>query len=193
MDLETEEISLQATKLPCDKQKGECQRKATTKATIVWEPQTHCQLFELIRFDAFMVKDQERYWIDTNAEWTTVQEHDRTKKTVMNDNKSNRATRFEIFPTVAHECGSPKPIHKTEYDDIYILYEYGFDMNTGKVILKQKGKFENNKFIKIKPKSITSTHTRYVDEENKNFYYGFVNEQTDMNMKLDLYVSNIYS
>ena len=58
----------------------------------------------------------------------------------MNDTNSNIATRFEIFPTVAHESGSPKPIHKTEYDDIFIPYENGFDMNTGKLITKQKYK-----------------------------------------------------
>ena len=43
-------------KLPCNLRKEECLPKTLTKATIVWEPQTHCQLFELIRFDAFMVK-----------------------------------------------------------------------------------------------------------------------------------------
>ena len=56
LNLETEEKSLQGTKLPFDIQKGECQPTPFTKATIVLEPQTHCQLFELIRFDAFMVK-----------------------------------------------------------------------------------------------------------------------------------------
>ena len=40
------------TKLPSDLWKGECLPTPFTKATIVWEPQTHCQLFELIRFDA---------------------------------------------------------------------------------------------------------------------------------------------
>ena len=68
-----------------------------------------------------MVKHQKRYWIETNAERTTVQEHDRTKKTIMNDTKSKIATRLEIFPTIVRECGSPRPIHKTEYDDICIL------------------------------------------------------------------------
>ena len=43
-------------------------------------PQTHCQLFELIRFDAFMVKYQDRYWIETKAEWTKVQQPDITQK-----------------------------------------------------------------------------------------------------------------
>ena len=67
LNLYTEEISLIEIKLPCDLQKGECQPTPFTKATIVWEPQTHCQLFELVRFDAFIVRYQERYWIETNA------------------------------------------------------------------------------------------------------------------------------
>ena len=65
-----------------------------------------------------MVKYQERYWIETYAEWTTIQKHDRTKKTIMNDTNLQIASVFEIFPTVERECGSPRPIHKTQYDDI---------------------------------------------------------------------------
>ena len=61
LDLDNEEISYMGTKLPCDLRKGECLPTPLTKATIVWETQTHCQLFELIRFDAFMVKYQDRY------------------------------------------------------------------------------------------------------------------------------------
>ena len=49
------------------------------------------------------------------------------------------------------------------------------------------------KFIKITPKQIISTHTRYEDEDNNQFYYGFINENTHLNMKMDLYMSNIYS
>ena len=45
-------------KIPCDLQKGECLPTPFIKATIGSEPQQHCQLFELIRFDAFMVKYQ---------------------------------------------------------------------------------------------------------------------------------------
>ena len=50
----------------------------------------------------------------------------------MNEINSKIATRFEVYPLVERECGSLRPIHKTEYDDIYILYEYGFGMNTAK-------------------------------------------------------------
>ena len=68
LNLDTEEISYTGTKLPFDLRKGECLPRPFTKATIVWGPQTQCQLFELIRLDAFMVKYQDRYWRETNAE-----------------------------------------------------------------------------------------------------------------------------
>ena len=180
------------TKLPCDLRKGECLPTPLTKATIVWEPQTHCQLFELIRFDAFMVKYQDRYWIETNAEWTTVQQPDITQKVKLNKTHTI-ATRFEVFPLVERECASLQPFHKTEYDDIYIIYGYGFDMHTGQKVTRKKDKFDDEKFIRIKPEQIISERTRYEDEDNKQYYYGFVNENTHLNMKMDLYMSNIYS
>ena len=192
LNLDNEEISYMGTKLPCDLRKGECLPTPLTKATIVWEPQTHCQLFELIRFDAFMVKYQDRYWIETNAEWTTVQQPDVTQKIKLNKTDTI-ATRFEVFPLVERECGSLQPLHKTEYDDIYIIYEYGFDMHTGQKVTRKKDKFDDEKFIRIKPEQIISERTRYEDEDNKQYYYGFVNENTHLNMKMDLYMSNIYS
>ena len=88
LNLDTEEISYMGTKLPCDLRKGECLPTPFTKATIVWESETHCQLFELIRFDAFMVKYQNRYWIETNAEWTTVQQYDITQKIKKKQNRN---------------------------------------------------------------------------------------------------------
>ena len=139
-----------------------------------------------------MVKYQDRYWIETNAEWTTVQQHDTTQKAKLNKT-DNIATRLEVYPLVERECGSLQPIHKTEYDNIYINYEYGFNMHTGQKVTKKKDKFDDEKVIKIKPKHIISEQIRYEDEDNKQYYYGFVNENTHLNMKMDLYMSNIYS
>ena len=194
LNLDTREISYMGmgTKLPCDLHKGECLPSPFTKPTIVWEPKTHCQLFELILFDAFMVKYQDRYWIETNAERTTVQQHDITQKAKFNKT-DNIATRFEVHPLVERECGSLQPIHKTEYDDIYIIYECGFNVPTGQKVSKKKDKNDDEKFKKIKPKQIISEQTRYEEEDNKQYYYGFVNENTHLNMKMDLYMSNIYS
>ena len=66
-------------------------------------------------------------------------------------------------------------------------------MHTGQKVTRKKDKFDDEKFIKIKTKEITSSHTRYEDEDNQQFYYGFVNENTHLHMKMDLYMSNIYS
>ena len=135
LNFDTEEISYMGTKLPCDLCKRRVSTDTVTKTTIVWEPQTHCQLFKLIRFDAFMVKYQDIFWIKTNAEWTTVQHHDITQKIKMNKTDTI-ASRFEVNPLVERECGLLQPIHKTEYDDIYIIYEYGFNMHTGQKVTR---------------------------------------------------------
>ena len=66
-------------------------------------------------------------------------------------------------------------------------------MHTGQKVTRKKNKFDDEKFINIKPKQIISEHTRYEDEDNKQYYYGFVNASTHLKMKLDLYMSNIYS
>ena len=44
-----------------------------------------------------------------------------------------------------------------------IKYEYGFNMHTGQKVTRKKEKFEEEKLIRIKPKQITSHHTRYED------------------------------
>ena len=66
-------------------------------------------------------------------------------------------------------------------------------MHTGQKVTRKKDKSEEEKFIRIKPKQITSQNTRYEDEENKQYYYGFGNHNTHKNIKMDLYMSNIYS
>ena len=66
-------------------------------------------------------------------------------------------------------------------------------MHTGQKVTRKKVKFDDEKFIRIKPEQIKSEGTRYEDEDNKQYYYGFVNKNTHLNMKMDLYMSNIYS
>ena len=65
-------------------------------------------------------------------------------------------------------------------------------MHTGQKVTRKKDKFDDEKFIRIKPEQIISERTQYEDEDNKQYYYGVVNENTHLNMKMDLYMSNIY-
>ena len=60
-------------------------------------------------------------------------------------------------------------------------------------VTRKKEKIDDEKLIKIKPEQIISERTRYEDKDNKQYYYGFVNENTHLDVKMDLYMSNIYS
>ena len=64
-------------------------------------------------------------------------------------------------------------------------------MHTGQKVTRKRDKFDDEKFIRIKPEQIISERTRYEDEDNKQYYCGFVNENTHLNMKMDFYMSNI--
>ena len=63
------------------------------------------------------------------------------------------ATRFQVIPLVERERGLLQPLHKTEYDDIYIIYEYGFDMHTGQKVTRKKDKFDDEKFVRKKTRT----------------------------------------
>ena len=159
LNLETKEIPQGGTKLHCDIEKGYCHPTALTKATIIWEPEVHCQIFEMIRFDAYVVKYQDRYWIETNKDWTLVQELSKQNKNNTNNNNTTQiATRIEVYTKPQFHCESTKPIYTTEYEDIFIIYEHGFDMNTGKPYDTNINTFENQKFIKINSKDVSRQH-----------------------------------
>ena len=137
LNLETNEESMNGTKLPCKTEKRHCQSTALTKATKVWEPETRRQLFEKIWFDAFLVKYHDRYWIETNSDWTIVQELN-DNHTKVNKTDSQITTRFKIYSKTEFQCGSTKPLHSTEYEDFYIFFELAINMNTGKSNLLTK-------------------------------------------------------
>ena len=193
LNLETNEISLDGTKLPCNVEKGYCHPTALTKSTIVWEPELHCQIFEMLRFDAYMVKYKDRYWIETNTDWTLVQKfNEQNKNKTTPNNNTQIATRFEVYSKPEIYRGSTKPLYPTEYDDIFIIYEHGFDMNTGKPYDTDINTFDKEKFIKINSKDISQQPNK-TKNHNNYYYYGFVNEITHLEMQMDLYMSKIYS
>ena len=48
------------------------------------------------------------------------------KSTVENPSLS----RFEIYPIAQTFCGKPEPSYSTQYEDIFVTYLDGFDMNS---------------------------------------------------------------
>ena len=53
-------------------------------------------------------------------------------------NIQNKLTRFQNYPETKLACKYNKPLYKTQYSEILVEYEQGFDMNTGKLIIHRK-------------------------------------------------------
>ena len=47
----------------------------------------------------------------------------------------NKLTQFQIYPETELACKYNKPIYKTQYSEILVEYENGFEMNTGNLIV----------------------------------------------------------
>ena len=181
LNLETNEILLDVNKLPYNLEKGYCLTTALIKATMVCEQEVQRQIFEMLRFDAYMVKYQDRYWIENNTDWTLVQKFNKhNNNKTHNKNKAQIATRFEVYSKPKFYCGSTKPLYPTEYEDIFIIYEHGFHMNTGKPFDTNIHTFDNQKIIKLDNKEISRQRNHRNITNNQYYFSGFVNEITHL-------------
>ena len=48
-------------------------------------------------------------------------------------NIENKLTRFQFYRETEFACKYKNPLYKTQYSEIVVEYEQGFDMNTGKI------------------------------------------------------------
>ena len=49
----------------------------------------------------------------------------------------NKLTCFQSYPERELACKYNKPLYKTQYSEILVEYENGFEMNSGKIIIHQ--------------------------------------------------------
>ena len=49
----------------------------------------------------------------------------------------NEVARFQKYPETQLACKYNKPLYKTQYSEILVEYDNGFDMKTGKLIIHQ--------------------------------------------------------
>ena len=90
-----------------------------------------------------MTRIKDRYWIETdnliNSSNITKQlQTEGIKGTKYPNVKTPQSTvnnpslsRFEIYPIAHTFCGKLEPLYSTQYDDVFVTYLDGFDMNTG--------------------------------------------------------------
>ena len=86
---------------------------------------------------------KDRYWIETNnfIDSSNMTRHLQTEgikgtkypnvKTPQSTVDNPSLSRFEIFSFAQTFCGKPEPLFSTQYEDIFVTYLDGFDMNTG--------------------------------------------------------------
>ena len=90
-----------------------------------------------------MTRIKDRYWIETDnfIDSSNITKHlqaEGIKGTKYPNVKTPQSTvdnpslsRFEIYPIAQTFFGKPEPLYSTQYDDVFVTYLDGFDMNTG--------------------------------------------------------------
>ena len=116
-----------------------------------------------------MTRIKDRYWIETDnfVDSSNITKHLQTEgikgtkypnvKTPQSTVDNPSLSRFEIHTIAQTFCGKPEPLFSTQYEDIFVTYLDGFDMNTGqpkphsKIDQNISGKTQfdisNNKYI----------------------------------------------
>ena len=116
-----------------------------------------------------MTRIKDRYWIETDnfMDFSNITQNFQPEgiqgteypnvKTPQSTINNPSLSRFEIYPIAQTFCGKPEPLISTQYEDIFVTYLDGFDMNSGQPrphsILDQKisGKIQfhtpNQKYI----------------------------------------------
>ena len=107
------------------------------KATVIWEPENHCRIFEVGRSHARMIKFQKRHFIETLEinETNSGHKHDAHmysscfQKHFYNE---SALSRFEVLTKPLYKCNEDRPYYATQYQDNFIQYKEGFNFVSGK-------------------------------------------------------------
>ena len=129
--------------LPCYHSDGFCKPTTRTPYTLTWFDETFCLIFRLPEFIERMTRIKDRYSIETDnfIESSNITQNLQTEgiqgskypnvKTPQSTVDNPSLSRFEIYPIAQTFCGKPEPLYSTQYDDIFVTYLDGFDMNNG--------------------------------------------------------------
>ena len=162
-DLKDDTIIYQGSRLPCKNEHGYCNPTTRTQAAIVWFPEDTCTTIQVAKMHARMIKFHQKFFIesipfeDVNLDQLR---HSNLKFGNIN-NIESKLTRFQIYPETELACKYTKPLYKTQYSEILVEYEDGFDMNTGKLIIHQMATshsiIDKNAYVPVKFQKKTGT------------------------------------
>ena len=90
-----------------------------------------------------MTRIKDSYWVETDIfiESSNITHNFHTEgiqgteylnvKTPQSTLENPSLSRFEIYPIAQTFCRKPEPLYSTQYEDIFVTYLDGFDLNNG--------------------------------------------------------------
>ena len=120
-----------------------CRPTTRTPYILIWFDENFCLIFRIQEFIGRMTRVKDRYWIETDnfiksSNFTQNLQIEGIQGTKYSNVKTPHSTvdnpslsRIEIYPIAQTFCGKPEPLYSTHYDDIFVTYLDGFDMNIG--------------------------------------------------------------
>ena len=129
--------------LPCYHSDVFCKPTTRTLYILTWFDEKFCLIFRLQEFIGRMTRIKDRYRIETDnfIDSSNITKHLQTEgskgtkypnvKTPQSTVDNPSLSRIEIYPIAQTFCGKLEPLFSTQYEDIFVTYSDGFDMNTG--------------------------------------------------------------
>ena len=200
-DLSDNTMIYQGIRLPCEKDQGYSEPTRRTQATFVWFPEDTCTTFQVAKIHARMIKFHEKYFIES-IPYELVNPSRKQSNDFRNiHNIENKLTRFQIYQEAEIACKYRNPLYKTQYSEILVEYEKGFDMTTGKIKFDSYATNhplnEGTSYIpvnfqksivqpggKLKPHASRSTRLQEISLMN-NTYFGKIHYDIHLDMKLE--------
>ena len=198
----------QGIRLTCKNDQGYCDPTTRTQATIVWFPEDTCTTFQVARIHARMIKFHEKYFIESIPYEQVNTLHKRSYNFRNLNNIENKLTRFQIYQETEFACKYANPLYKTQYSEILVEYEQGFDMTTGKIKVDPhaaaKYKYDGKPYTpvifqkstgqpggKLTPIDRKSTRLQELSLMNTT-YFGNIHYDIHLDLKLDYTISRIF-
>ena len=207
-DLSDNTMIYQGIRLPCKNDQGYCDPTTRTQATILWFPEDTCTTFQVAKIHARMIKFHEKYFIQS-IPYEQVNPLRKISSDFRNiQNIENKLTRFQVYQETELACKYKNPLHKTQYSEILVEYENGFDMTTGKIKVDPYATShplnEGTSYIPVnfqkntgqpgghlKPQDAQSTRLQELSLMNST-YFGNIHYDIHLDMKLDYTISRIF-
>ena len=155
-----------------------------------------------------MIKTHEKYFIESIPNEQVNPSHRQSSDFRNIHDIENKLTHFQIYHETEFSCKYRNPFYKTQYSEIFVEYEEGFDMTFGKVKFepyatghyKNDGtpyvpvnfsKYNGQPGGKLQPSDSKSTRLQELSLMN-NTYFGNIHYDIHLDMKLDYTISRIF-